>query len=123
MLQWVQILISGAPFLSAAHIDLGLIVWVLSISTNIVLTALIVLRILVARRRILSNGTSSANAQLRNCMSVGSMLVESQAIYAVIGILVLIGVKTSPSLVNVLANTFGIMEVGLTLLRSHDTPF
>jgi hypothetical protein len=106
---WAEILISGAPFVSDAHIDLGLINWVLSISTNFVLTALIVLRIFIARRSALGD---AGREHVKTYMSVASMLVESQAIYAVIGIVVLVGVKTNIRIVNVLANTFGIMEVG-----------
>ena len=44
-------------------------------------------------------------------MSVANMLVESQSIYAVVGVAVLVAVKVDIQVVNVLANTFGILEV------------
>ena len=44
-------------------------------------------------------------------MSVANMLVESQSIYALVGVVVLVGVKVDIQVVNVLANTFGILEV------------
>ena len=47
-------------------------------------------------------------------MSVANMLVESQAIYALVGIVVLVGVKVDIRIVNVLANTFGILEVSFS---------
>jgi len=107
LLIWSEILLTGAPFLSSSHIDIALINWVLTISTNIVLTALIILKILLARRAV---ATDVGPEHLAVYTSVASMLVESQSIYAIIGIVVLVGVKTNSQVVNALANTFGLME-------------
>jgi len=47
------------------------------------------------------------------------MLVESQAIYALVGVVVLVGVKVDIRIVNVLSNSFGTLEVSDALSLSR----
>jgi hypothetical protein len=105
---WVQVLRSGRPFLEASHVNLGLITWIITISTNVVLTTLIITRIYMARLRSIGE---TGKENIRPFMSVASMLVESQAIYTVVGLIVLIGLKTNGMVVGLFAHTFGMLEV------------
>ena len=109
----------GSSILLANSVKFGLAYWSLSVAVNVVVTALIVLRLYTARRRLAEAMGTAGRDSGKLYTNVSAILVESAALYTIPAIIFLVGYGIGDVL-NASVDALEVIQVRQNCTFSYD---